>query len=100
MPVPSVASTALIAVERQVRSLCMGTQFPKEILAVSMNPGPKAGVKHAKEDHKMSSLSFEHTEANEPEHELCEHGYYEGRGCVECEYWERVDYEYARYKDK
>ena len=46
----------------------------------------------------MSRLDDEHTETKEPEH--CEHGYPEGRGCQECEYWERVDYEYARYKDK
>ena len=45
----------------------------------------------------MSRLD-EHTETKEPEH--CEHGYPEGRGCQECEYWERVDCEYARYKDK
>jgi hypothetical protein len=32
--------------------------------------------------------------------ELCPHGYPEGRGCEECEYWERVDYEYDRHKDK
>ena len=37
-------------------------------------------------------------EAQEPE--LCEHGYPEGRGCEECEFWERVDYEYDRYRDK
>ena len=41
-----------------------------------------------------------YTEDAELESELCEHGYPEGRGCVECEWWERVDYEYDRYKDK
>jgi hypothetical protein len=40
----------------------------------------------------------ERPEAEEPE--LCEHGYPEGRGCEECEFWERVDYEYDRYMDK
>jgi hypothetical protein len=30
----------------------------------------------------------------------CEHGFPEGRGCEECEYWERVDYEYDRYMDR
>ena len=39
-------------------------------------------------------------EAPDPEPELCEHGYPEGRGCKECEYWERVDYLYDRHKDK
>ena len=29
----------------------------------------------------------------EPEPESCPHGYPEGRGCQECEFWERVDYE-------
>jgi hypothetical protein len=48
----------------------------------------------------MSRLNDEHTETKEPEQECCEHGYPEGRGCQECEYWERVDYEYARYWDK
>jgi hypothetical protein len=40
----------------------------------------------------------ERHEVEEPE--LCEHGYPEGRGCEECEFWERVDYEYDRYMDK
>ena len=40
----------------------------------------------------------ERHEAEEPE--LCEHGYPEGRGCEECEFWERVDYEYDRYRDE
>jgi len=31
---------------------------------------------------------------------LCEHGYPEGQGCQECEYWERVDYEYDRFINK
>ena len=35
-----------------------------------------------------------------PEPELCPHGYPEGRGCEECEFWERVDYEYDRLRDK
>ena len=34
-----------------------------------------------------------------PETELCPHGYPEGRGCEECEFWERVDYEYERHRD-
>lgn len=29
----------------------------------------------------------------EDEPALCEHGYPKGRGCAECEYWERADYE-------
>ena len=36
----------------------------------------------------------------EPEDELCEHGYPEGSGCQECEFWEYVDYLYDHYKDK
>ena len=51
----------------------------------------------------MSRLeeSQSHTdEGLEPESELCEHGYPEGRGCRECEYWEYVDYLYDHYKDK
>ena len=39
-------------------------------------------------------------EVEESEDEYCEHGYYHGRGCKECEFWERVDYEYDRYMDK
>ena len=39
-------------------------------------------------------------EASDPEPELCEHGYPEGHGCSECEYWQRVDYEYDRLRDK
>ena len=45
------------------------------------------------------TLSRDH-EAEDPEPELCPHGYPEGRGCQECEFWERVDYEYDLHKDK
>ena len=50
----------------------------------------------------MSKQDDEHTEAEEldEELELCEHGYPEGRGCEECAFWERVDYEYDRYWDR
>ena len=37
---------------------------------------------------------------SDPEADLCPHGYPEGRGCQECEFWERVDYEYDRHRDK
>ena len=37
---------------------------------------------------------------SDPEADLCPHGYPEGRGCEECEFWERVDYEYDRYRDE
>jgi hypothetical protein len=40
------------------------------------------------------------SDEHDEELELCEHGYPEGRGCEECEYWERVDYEYDNFKDK
>ena len=36
----------------------------------------------------------------EDEPELCEHGYPKGRGCAECEYWERGDYERDRRMDR
>ena len=39
-------------------------------------------------------------DAPDPEPELCPHGYPEGQGCKECEFWERVDYQYDRYRDK
>ena len=35
-----------------------------------------------------------------PDRWECEHGYPEGHGCPECEYWERVDYEYDSYWDR
>jgi hypothetical protein len=31
---------------------------------------------------------------------LCEHGYPKGRGCAECEFWERGDYERDRIMDR
>ena len=45
------------------------------------------------------SLTHVH-KSQEPEPALCPHGYPEGRGCEECEFWERVDYEYDRYRDE
>ena len=39
-------------------------------------------------------------DVSEPEPELCPHGYPEGRGCKECEFWEHVDYEYDRLRDR
>ena len=34
------------------------------------------------------------------EEELCEHGIPTDERCEKCEYWERVDYEYDRSRDK
>jgi hypothetical protein len=52
----------------------------------------------------LSGKPGEECEMPDDEHtgdlELCEHGYPEGHGCEECEYWQRVDYEYDRYRDK
>jgi hypothetical protein len=41
-----------------------------------------------------------YTEDSELESELCEHGYPEGRGCPECEFWTYVDFMYDWSRDK
>jgi hypothetical protein len=65
-------------------------RFPRTAVPVGKIKG--------KEGCHMPRPDDERPEAEEPE--LCEHGYPEGRGCKECEFWERVDYEYDRYMDK